>query len=134
MLNSCTSLNEVQYYNNGMNDLNGTWVVSDKYSSGVQDIVLHVESALEQPSIKLLGHNVVYQSMDKSKDKVLLKFEDGDGQLYYMIGQFNSKNEMRMSFTTEEVTDFLPVGQLGEKVYRLERIENYKEVIVASRN
>lgn len=126
LLGNCASTqNVVQYYANGLAKLDGVWVDTG-FSRNRNDIVFDVTLERGIPSIKLLGQRVDYQSMNQQRDQVLIKFKDERGQLYYLLGQFNSKNEMRMAFTTDKVNDFLPNGQLGEKVYRLERIKKYR--------
>jgi len=130
VLFNCSSVkNEALYYEDGIANLNGMWV-----SSTSQEIVLDVDYSKGTLSMTLLGQPIVYQSMTKRKDQVLLTFKDSEDQKYYLVGQLSNKNAMRLSFTKEEVTEILPVGQLGEKVYRLERIKTSKQAIVASRN
>ena len=131
LYNCSSSRNEPLYYEDGIANLAGMWVSTGNLS---QDIVLDVDYSQGILSMKLLGKSILYQSMSRDKDQVLITFKDTNEQKYYMIGQLENKNEMRLSFTKEEIKDFVPVGQLGKPVYKLQRIKKSRATVVASRN
>ena len=130
---NCSSTNvSPLYYEDGIANLNGMWVSSHVSNSG--DIIFDVDYSDDILKMTLMGQPIIYQSMSRNKDQILLTFKDTENTQYYMVGHLTSRNEMRLSFTTEEVKDIIPVGQIGETVYRVERVKKSRAAVVASRN
>lgn len=102
-------------------DLNGLWVGHDK--NDIQ-FVLYVEETDSSLGLNLMGKLVIPMEYKKQGDQALIKFRNTAGEEFQLLAQVNDENKMRMSITTEEVRDFMPVGQLGEKVYKLSKVED----------
>lgn len=123
---SCASSNQNQTQ---LSSMDGMWVSS--YSNDMQ-VVLFVEESSHKINIELLGEEIVPLHYKKKDDQALIKFKNSRGDVYHMLAQINSANQMRMSVTMEHVNDFIPIGQLGEKVYRLQKVEKEPLKIMAS--
>lgn len=112
------------------NEFEGVWV--SKYSQELE-VVLSIEENSQDIRLKVLGEDIVPLDYRKSRDQALVKFQDKNGETYHLLAQVNDNQEMRMSITMEHVSDFVPIGQLGEHVYKLKKLDtNNNSLIVKS--
>ncbi len=122
---------EPLYFKDGITNLAGMWVASDEFQSEL-DILLGVDLNEDSTDINIMGHKVKdYQMMSKG-NQFLLSYETIDGRKFNILAQMKSRDEMRISRTEEAVNDFMPIGQLGEKVFHLKRLNSKEQTIMAS--
>lgn len=107
-------------------NVDGLWV---GYDNDDLQFVLYVEETANQLGLNVMGKLVIPMDYRKQDDQALIKFRNTKGEIYYLLAQVNDDNQMRMSITSEYVGDFMPIGQLGEKVYRLRKIEDSKVMV-----
>lgn len=118
---SCSSTHEIaSRASTAPVDLNGTWVGS--YNDDLQFVLLVDESPMRL-SVKIMGRSVTPLDYKKRGDQALIKFKNGKGEIYHLLAQVHHDNKMRFSITSEEINEFMPLGMLGEKVYRLQKME-----------
>ena len=127
---SCSSDFMGQQTKRYSNEFEGVWV--SKYSQELE-VVLSIEENSQDIRLKVLGEDIVPLDYRKSRDQALVKFQDKNGETYHLLAQVNDNQEMRMSITMEHVSDFVPIGQLGEHVYKLKKLDtNNNSLIVKS--
>lgn len=107
----------------------GIWI---NQQTPEMEVVLSIEETSQVISVRLLGDDVVPLDYKKMDNQALIKFKNNKGEIFHLLAQVNDKQEMRMSVTMEEVTEFVPIGRLGEKVYRLRKMESQPSLITAS--
>ena len=110
-------------------DFRGVWV--NQLSDQLQ-VVLSIEEDHQAIHMRILGDHVIPLDYKKTDNQALIKFKDENGEVYHLLAQVNDKEEMRMSITSEDVPSFIPIGQLGERVYKLKRLENNSSLITTS--
>lgn len=129
VLNSCAaSKAEPLYFNDGVANLSGMWVLSDSNKSEM-DVMLDVAFNGNLLDLKVWGESVVSQKFVRSKNQFLISYTTEDGQKFNILAQLEKNNLMRLSRTTEAVLGFVPIGQLGEKVYRLTKLKENRTFV-----
>lgn len=122
---------EPLYFNDGIVNLEGMWVANEE-SHTQFDILLGVDLNRGSTDINILGHKVKNYRMVSKGNQFLLSYETIDGRKFNVLAQMKNKDEMRITRTEEAVNDFMPIGQLGEKVFRLKRLSSEEQMVMAS--
>lgn len=123
---------ETQYFNDGIVNLAGMWVLNADNQTEL-NILLGIDLNEGSTDINVLGHQVKQYRMTSRGNQFLLSYETIDGQKFNVLARMESKDEMRISRTDEAVNGIIPIGQIGEKVYRLKRL-NSKQALMARSN
>jgi len=132
IMNSCApSKVEPLHFKDGVANLAGMWVLSGDNPSEL-DVILDLALNGDDVNIKAWGKTVTSHRVVRYKDQILISYTTEDGKKFNLLGQIENNNQMRISRTTEAISDFIPLGQLGEKVYRLTRIEENRKLVVKS--
>ncbi|OEK05957.1 hypothetical protein [Roseivirga misakiensis] len=131
LMNSCASSknDEPLYFKDGIANLEGMWVLSGENPSEL-DVILDLALNGNSVDIKAWGKNVKSNNVVRYKDQILISYTTTSGDKFSILGQLENNNQMRISRTSEELNSFMPIGQLGEKVYRLTRIKEGRRLVV----
>lgn len=122
---------EPLYFSDGIANLAGMWVANEENQTHL-DILLGIDLNQGSTDIHIMGHKVRGYRMVSKGNQFLLSYETIDGRKFNILAQMKSNDEMRISRTEEAVNDFMPIGQLGEKVFHLKRLSSKEQTIVAS--
>ena len=123
---------EVLYFNDGIVNLAGMWVLNTDNQTEL-NILLGIDLNEGSTDINVMGQQVRDYRMISKGNQFLLSYETSDGQKFNILARMEGKDEMRISRTDEAVNGIIPIGQIGEKVYRLKRL-NSKETFMARSN
>ncbi len=110
-------------------DLNGAWIATG--SEGF-DFTFEIEETATRLDIQIMGKEVTPISYKKRKDQALIGFKNSDNEIYYLLAQSDKHEMIRLSITSEAVGSFMPVGQLGERVYKMKRLNLQPKILSAS--
>ena len=110
-------------------DLDGVWV--GDYNDDLQ-FVLQVNETDMRLKLKIMGKPVTPLDYKKRQDQAIIKFKNTKEEVFFLLAQINQKEQMRLSITSEEVSNFMPIGMLGEKVFNLSKLNNAQEKLNAS--
>ena len=110
-------------------DLNGAWIATGNEGF---DFTFEVEETATQLDIQIMGKEVTPISYKKRKDQALIGFKNSDNEIYYLLAQSDKHEMIRLSITSEAVGSFMPVGQLGERVYKMKRLNLQPKILSAS--
>lgn len=110
-------------------DLNGAWIATG--SEGF-DFTFEIEETATRLDIQIMGKEVTPISYKKRKDQALIGFKNSDNEIYYSLAQSDKHEMIRLSITSEPVGSFMPVGQLGERVYKMKRLNLQPKILSAS--
>lgn len=122
---------EPLYFTDGIVNLEGMWVANEEAQTQF-DILLGVDLNQGSTDINILGHKVKDYRMASKGNQFLLSYETIDGRKFNVLAQMKNKDEMRITRTEEALNDFMPIGQLGEKVFRLKRLSSKEQIVMAS--
>ena len=125
----CAGTNKGMQQITGVVDLDGVWV--GNYNEDLQFVLL-VNETPTQLGVKIMGRTVTPLDYKKRGNQAIMKFKNAKGDIYHLLAQVDRNDQMRVSITAETVTDFLPLGMLGETVYRLTKMEESAQVLSAS--
>ena len=123
---------KAKYFNDGIVNLAGMWVLNADNQTEL-NILLGIDLNEGSTDINVMGQQVRDYRMISKGNQFLLSYETIDGQKFNVLARMEGKDEMRISRTEEAVDDIIPIGQIGEKVYRLKRL-NPKETFMARSN
>ena len=125
---SCSSTKELSRQEAALDlNLNGIWV--GDYNDDLQ-FVLYVEETPTSLGLNIMGKNVIPMNYKKKGDQAWIKFRNTRNQIFHLMAQIDEQGEMKLSITQDTVSDFMPIGQLGEKVFQLNKVEHKAELIV----
>jgi hypothetical protein len=124
----CEASNKLNYNLTETADIDGIWI--NTLAEEVQ-VVLAVEETTDQIKVTLLGEDIIPLDYRKKNNQAIIKFKNQKGTVYHLLAQLDDITNMRMSVTPEEIQGFVPVGQLGEKVYRLHKVNTNKSIMTS---
>lgn len=132
IFNSCASSKiEPLYFQDGIVNLSGMWVLVDKNNSEM-DIMLDLAFIGDSLNMKIWGESVASQGVTRSKNQFLISYKTEDGQKFNILAQLEKNNQMRLSHTSQSIPEFMPIGQLGEKVYRLAKLKENRTYVTST--
>ncbi|OEK03106.1 hypothetical protein BFP97_16955 [Roseivirga sp. 4D4] len=132
MLNCCASTQpEPLYFRDGIANLAGMWVDNTE-SRQTLDVLLGIDLNDKSTEIQVMGERVKHYKVRTYENQFLIVYETIEGRKFSVLAQMKNKNEMRITRTEEAVNGFVPLGQLGERVFHLRRISSKKELIASS--
>lgn len=133
LLSYCASTKpEPLYFKDGIVNLAGMWVDNTENRQTL-DVLLGIDLKDKSTEIQVLGEKVKHYKISTHENQFLIVYETTEGQKFSVLAQMKNKNEMRITRTEEAVNAFIPLGQLGEKVYHLRRLNDKKELLASSK-
>ncbi len=132
LLTYCASTKpEPLYFEDGIVNLAGMWVDNTENRQTL-DVLLGIDLNDKSTEIQVMGERVKHYKVRTYENQFLIIYETMEGQKFSVLAQMKNKNEMRFTRTVEAVNGFVPLGQLGEKVFHLRRINSNKVLHVSS--
>lgn len=122
---------EPLYFDDCIVNLAGMWVANDENPSQL-DILFGVDLNEGSTDVSIMGEAVKDYRMLSKGNQFLIAYETIDGRKLNILAQMKGKNEMRITRTEEAVEGFMPLGQLGEKVYHLKRLDSRRALVASS--
>ncbi|MBO3699490.1 hypothetical protein [Roseivirga sp. E12] len=122
---------EPLYFNDGIVNLAGMWVANEESPTEL-DILFGVDLNEGSTDVSIMGETVKGYQMLSRGNQFMIAYETLDGRKFNILAQMKNENEMRITRTEEIVNGFMPLGQLGEKVYHLKRLDSRRAFVVTS--
>lgn len=134
IFNSCASSKiEPLYFQDGVVNLAGMWVLSDS-NKPEMDVMLDLAFIGDSLNMKIWGESVASQTFIRNKNQFLISYKTKDGEQFNLLARMEKNNQMSLSRTSEAVPEFIPIGQLGEKVYRLTKLQENRTYVTSTSN
>lgn len=107
------------------------WVLTNTNKSEM-DVMLDLAFVGDSLNMKIWGESVASQTLIRNKNQFMISYMTEDGQRFNLLAQLEKDNQMRLSRTSEAIPEFIPIGQLGERVYRLTRLKESQAYVVSA--
>lgn len=103
-------------------NLTGQWAIAGN-TEWQNEIMLDFRPGQDGSfELKVWGQLTTLDQVQTNENQFLFSYKEAFGPKYYVLGTVLSNDLVKLSRVQARVTQFQPVGKLGEKVYYLNRV------------
>ena len=103
-------------------DISGQWAILDK-ANWQNEVMFDFRNLYSTDfQLKVWGKDVNGESIQLQNDQFLFSYETYEGRTFSVLGQVLSPDKIKLSRVEGKLSQFQPVGKLGEQVYHLQRL------------